>query len=108
MIETALEPEPEEVRPIVELHRLERELTLAASREFDFYIRLRPVLREVCSARLERRGLRLDPESQKVRELLGDELAALALEEREAPKNRQAPGPGLERLGRTIEKLERL
>jgi hypothetical protein len=107
-LEEAMEPEPAEPARVAELDRLEREVALAASREFDFHVRLRPVLREIAASRLERRGVQLDSESPRVSELLGEELTALTAADREPPGNRQAPGLGLETLERTVERLERL
>jgi hypothetical protein len=108
LLEEALEPEPPGTARIAALERLEREVTLAASREFDLHYRLRPVLREIATARLERRGATLDSESTRARELLGDELWSLTEPDREPPSNRQAPGIGFEELERTVERLERL
>ena len=108
LLEAALEPEPPETAPIASLERLEREVALAASREFDLHYRLRPVLREIASSRLERRGARLDSDPKRARELLGDELWSLTEPDREPPTNRQAPGMGFEELERTVERLERL
>jgi hypothetical protein len=108
LLEEALEPEPPEEARIAGLKRLEREVALAASREFDLHYRLRPVLREIAAARLERRGARLDSDSPRARELLGDELWSLTEPDREPPSNRQAPGIGFEELERTVERLERL
>lgn len=108
LLEEALEPEPPETARIAALERLEREVALAASREFDLHYRLRPVLREIATARLERRGASLDSDSTRARELLGDELWALTEPDREPPSNRQAPGIGFEELERTVERLERL
>ena len=108
LLEKALEPEPPETAPIPALERLEREVALAASREFDLHYRLRPVLREIAASRLERRGARLDSDSKRARELLGDELWSLTEPDREPPTNRQAPGMGFEELERTVERLERL
>jgi hypothetical protein len=108
LLEEALKPErPEPVR-IAELDSLEREVALAASRDFDVHFRLRPVLREIAGARLERRGARLDSESPRVRELLGDELWALTAADREPSAHREAPGVPLEDLERTVDRLERL
>jgi hypothetical protein len=108
-LEEALEPEPPEVRPIAELHRLERELSMAAARQFDLDYRLRPILREVAEAKLERHGLSVDSGSPAARELLGDELWELVAGDDHDPlANRLAPGPGLEGLERTISRLERL
>lgn len=108
LLEDAMEPEQPEPARIAELDRIEREVALAASREFDLHFRLRPVLREIAASRLERRGVQLDSESPRVRELLGDELFALTAAGREPPANRQAPGVALEDLERTVERLERL
>jgi hypothetical protein len=108
LLEEAMEPEQPEPARIPELERLEREVALAASREFDLHFRLRPVLREIVEARLERRGVQLDSESPRVRELLGDELFELTAADREPPANRQAPGLPLADLERTVERMERL
>jgi hypothetical protein len=104
----ALEPRTPEPLRIPELDRLERELNLGASRDFDLHYRLRPVVREIAVSRLERRGLRLDSGSAAVRELLGDDLWQLVRPDRERPPDRQAPGPGLAELRRSVEILERL
>ena len=108
LLEEAMEPEQPEPARIAELERLEREVALATSRDFDLHFRLRPVLREIAESRLERRGVQLDSESPRVRELLGDELWALTAADREPPAYRQAPGLPLADLERTVERLERL
>jgi hypothetical protein len=108
LLEEALDPEPPETARIASLARLEREVALGVSREFDLHYRLRPVLREIASARLERRGTRLDSDTTRARELLGDELWSLTEPDRKPPQNRQAPGIGFEELERTVERLERL
>jgi hypothetical protein len=107
-IEEAMEPEPREPARIAELERLEREVALAASRDYDLHFRLRPVLREIAESRLERRGVQLDSQGLRVRELLGDELYALTAADREPPADRQAPGLPIADLERTVERLERL
>jgi len=108
LVEEALEPDPPEERPIAGLLRLERELSMASARQFDLHYRLRPILRDVAAARLERRGLALDSGRPAVQELLGDELFELTAPDREPPADRLAPGPGPEGLDRTIGRLERL
>lgn len=108
LVEEALEPEPAEERPIADLLRLERALSMASARQFDLHYRLRPILRDVAAARLEHRGLDLDSGRPVVQELLGDELFELTAPDREPPANRLAPGPGVEGLDRTIGRLERL
>ena len=108
LVEEALEPEPAEERPIADLLRLERSLSMASARQFDLHYRLRPILRDVATAKLEQRGLVLDSGRPVVQELLGDELFELTAPDREPPANRLAPGPGVEGLDRTIGRLERL
>jgi hypothetical protein len=108
LLEEALDPEPPEVHPIAELQRLDRELIMGSTRAFDLHYRLRPVLREIASARLERRGMALDSGSPSVQAALGENLWELTAPDREPPHDRLAPGPGLEELDRTIARLERL
>jgi DNA helicase HerA-like ATPase len=108
LVEAALEPEPVEERPIADLLRLERELSMAAARQFDLHYRLRPILRDIAAAKLEQRGLDIDSGRPAVEELLGDELFELTAAEREPPGDRLAPGLGLDGLDRTISRLERL
>ncbi|TML14693.1 MAG: hypothetical protein E6G31_04730 [Actinobacteria bacterium] len=74
----------------------------------DLHYRLRPILRDIASARLDQRGLDIDSGRPQVEELLGDELYELTTAEREPPANRLAPGPGVDGLDRTIGRLERL
>jgi hypothetical protein len=104
----ALEPRAPELPRIPELDRLERELSMSASREYDLHYRLRPVVREIALDRLERRGLSLDSGSAAVRELLGERLWNLVRPDRKPPGDRQAPGPGQAELRQTVEALERL
>ena len=104
----ALEPRPPELPRIPELDRLQRELHMSASREYDLHYRLRPVVRDIAAGRLERRGLSLDSGSPAVRELLGDDLWMLVRPDRKPPRDRQAPGPGQAALRQTVETLERL
>jgi hypothetical protein len=49
-------------RPLPELERVQREVTLATASAYDFHYRLLPHLRSIARARLERRGLQLAPE----------------------------------------------
>jgi hypothetical protein len=104
----ALEPRVREVPRIPELDRLERELSMGATREYDLHYRLRPVVREIAADRLERRGLSLDSGSAAVRKLLGDDLWKLVQPNRQPPRDRQAAGPGLAEVRQTVEILERL
>ena len=105
--EALFEKSPEPPR-IAELDRLEREVYMGAARSFDLHYRLRPVVREIAAGRLDRHGLRLDSGSDAVRELVGEELWELIGPDRAPPSNRQAAGPGVERVRRTVERLETL
>ena len=101
----ALEREPEsEARP-PEIERIERELTLATANAFDLYVRLRPMLRVIASARLAVRGLRLDEDGE---ELLGKELWALLRPDRPPPVDRHAPGISPEALRDAVDRVEAL
>ena len=102
------EPRALELPRVPELDRLQRELSMGATREYDLHYRLRPVVREIAAGRLERRGLSLDSGSAAVRELLGDDLWKLVRPDRKPPQDRQAFGPGLAELRQTVETLERL
>ena len=98
---------PERPR-IAERDRLEREVYMGAARAFDLHYRLRPVVREIAVARLERSGLRLDSGGDAVQGLLGHELWELVRPDREAPEDRQAAGSGVPELQRAVERLEAL
>lgn len=104
----ALDPRAPETPTIPALDRLERELSMGATREYDLHYRLRPIVREIAIARLGRRGLSLDSGSDAVQELLGEELWSIVRPDRQPPRDRQAVGPGLDRLRQTVESLERL
>ena len=107
-LEAALVSEPRPSPSVQSLDRLERELSMGAARAFDLHYRLRPVIKEIATARLARHGLELDPRAVRVRELLGDGLADLLDPDRQAPDDRQTVGPGLDGMRATIERLERL
>ena len=104
----ALEPRAPELPRIPELDRIQRELSMGATREYDLHYRLRPVVREIAVDRLARRGLSLDSGSTAVRELLGPDLWKLVRPDRKPPHDRQAAGPGMSELRQTVEILERL
>ena len=108
LLEEALEPEPPE-RPGSRASSGSSARSLwprAASSTFT--TGCGPCSARSLPARLERRGARLDSDSPRARELLGDELWSLTEPDREPPSNRQAPGIGFEELERTVERLERL
>jgi hypothetical protein len=61
-LDAALDERATGDRPLPELERMQREVTLASSSAYDLHFRLLPHLREIAAARLERRGLALAPE----------------------------------------------
>jgi len=105
----ALHRPTEENERLPELVRLEREVGLAQASEFDLHHRLRPVLREVAAGLLfVRRGIDLDRQPERAREVLGEATFELVRAEREPPWDRTAPGPTLDELRRVVASLEAL
>jgi hypothetical protein len=95
--------------PVAELERLEREVSMAASTDFDLHFRLRPRLQRIARQLLaSRRGVDLASQPQVARRLLGEEGWAVVRPGAEPPADRSAPGPGLSRLGDAVTALERL
>jgi hypothetical protein len=50
-------------RPLPEIAKMEREVTLAAASAYDLHVRLLPHLREIAQCRLERSGRTLGPDT---------------------------------------------
>ena len=87
---------------------LEGRLLAAGRNEADLHARLRPMLREVAAARLQRRhGITLDRDAAAARALLGEELWEVVRPGRPVP-DRSAPGPGLGGIEPMIARLEEL
>ena len=91
-----------------ELERLERAVDLGLASAEEFHVRLRPALRGIAATLLAARGLDLERDSERVRELLGDESWDLLRPERERPSDPFEPGVEPVRLNRLVEGLERL
>jgi hypothetical protein len=91
-----------------ELERLERAVDLGVARAEDFHVLLRPALRGIAATLLAARGLDLERDSERVRELLGEESWDLLRPGRERPSNPHEPGVEPARLHRLVEDLERL
>ena len=91
--------------PSPTLDALEWTLLFSAERELDLYGRLRPLLRDIASARLGSLGVDLD-RSPAAPELLGPELWSIVRPGREPPTDRHAPGPGLPAIERALAALE--
>jgi hypothetical protein len=107
--DTALHRPSEKTGRLAELERLEREVALAQATEFDLYHRLRPVVREIAAGLLfVRRGVDLDRQPERARDLLGEETFDLVRADREPPWDRTASGPALDELRRVVASLEAL
>lgn len=92
-----------------ELERVEREVTLAAASAYDVHFRLRPTLRETALTLLAAgRGVSLDRQPERARQLLGEEAWELVRADREPPADPRGPGLGRARLERVLASLESL
>jgi hypothetical protein len=100
-LDVALREQEARERPLPELERLQREVTLACAAAFDFHHRLLPQLREIAQARLERTGRTAGPET------LG-RWWELLRPDRESPVDRFGNGIRLEELRELVADLERI
>lgn len=92
-----------------ELERVEREVTLAASSAYDVHFRLRPTVRDAATTLLAGgRGISLDRQPERARQLLGEEVWELVRADREPPADPRGPGLDRARLERVITSLESL
>jgi len=91
-----------------ELDRLERAVDLGVARAEDFHMLLRPALRGIAATLLAARGVDLERDPERVRELLGEESWDLLRPGLERPPNPRGRGVEPARLGRLVEDLERL
>ncbi len=90
-----------------DLERLEHLVVGGRSSAADAHVRIRPVLRGIASARLSRRGVRLDRRPDLSQALLGEELWELVRPNRPRPADPRGPGISLDELERMTERLER-
>ena len=107
-IAEALRPVPERDERPAELVRLERAVALGSTHAGDLHARLRPVLREVADALLARRGVSLETNPERARELLGDDTWKLVRPDAPRPERPFDPGVPPDDLRRAVESLERL
>ena len=102
--ERALAPRRvDRVRP-AELIRGERDLVLANGNAGDLHSRLLPQLRDVATARLADRGVRL----ADARGLLGEDAWALLRSDRPPPADRGQPGLSLKQIAALFDRIEEL
>jgi hypothetical protein len=87
----------------------ERDVVLSRLNAFHYYIRVRPVLRELAAQRLRTRfGVELDREPERARELIPSHAWDVVRPDARSPEDRLARGPSLEQQGVVIAELERL
>ena len=97
----ALDERPAPAGRVPQLAKIEREVTLSIGNAYDLHTRLLPHLREIATARLERRGQRPGPET------LG-RWWELLRPDRTEPGERFAPGIPEAELRDLVADLERL
>jgi hypothetical protein len=91
------------------LARLEQEAALGVAGSFDLHFRLRPRLRGLATDLLAaRRGVSLDGEPERARDLLGEPTWDLVREGRPPPEDRLGRGLPINELRGVVESLERL
>jgi hypothetical protein len=87
----------------------EREVVLSRLSAFHYYIRVRPVLRELAEHRLRTRfGVELEREAERARELVPSHAWDVVRPDASPPADRLARGPSLDAQRTVIEELERL
>ena len=92
-----------------ELVRIEREVVLATGSGFDRQMRVGPLMREIARHRLwTRRGVDLDEQPERARELLGGEVWSLLRAGRPEPNSRYARGADVAELRQILERIEKV
>jgi hypothetical protein len=104
---------PKKERPsdgrLPELVRIEREVVLATGSGFDRQMRVGPLMRDIARHKLwTRRGVELDEQPERARELLGDEVWGLLRAGRPEPNSRYARGSDVAELRRILEKIDKV
>jgi hypothetical protein len=95
---------------VEQFRMIARQLTLSSSSELDLHYHLRPIVREIASARLTRRhGIDLDREPERAKKLIGGgRVWELVRPDREPPEDRAARGWSKADLERLMHELEEL
>jgi uncharacterized membrane protein len=100
-LDQALAEATQRPRPLAEIEKMEREVTLAAASAYDLHVRLLPHLREIAQCRLERSGRTSGPET------LG-RWWELLRPDRPEPDDRFAAGISQSELRALVADLERM
>jgi hypothetical protein len=88
-------------KPLHEVERMTREVTLGAATAYDLHMRLLPQLRQIAQARLERSGRTMGPDT------LG-RWWELLRPDRPSPEDRHGPGISTSELRALVADLERM
>lgn len=88
-------------RPLHEVERMTREVTLGSATAYDLHVRLLPQLRQIAQAQLERSGRPMTPETV-------GRWWELLRPDRPAPADRHAPGISPNDLRDLVSDLERM
>lgn len=99
--EAALAEAEERERPLAEMARVQREVTLGVATAYDCHVRLLPGLREIAQARLERSGRTLSAET-------AGRWWEWLRPDRPEPEDRFAPGISQSELRALVADLERM
>lgn len=95
--------------PVVDLARIEREVTLGVANAYDLHYRLRPRIRAIVTSRLaDRRGIDLERQPRAAEAAVEPALWELVRPDRLPPRDRHGPGLGLPRLREVMEGLDRI
>lgn len=87
----------------------ERDVVLSRLNAFHYYIRVRPVLREIADHRLRSRfGVDLEREPERARELVPSRAWEVVRPDALPPSDRLARGPSVDGQREVLEELERL
>jgi len=100
-LDAALDAAERRERPLPEIERMQREVTLGCATAFDLHTRLLPHLREIAQARLERTGRTLDSST-------AGRWWELLRPDRTEPVDRFAPGISQAELRALVADLERM
>jgi hypothetical protein len=94
---------------VKQLETISRRLSVAQSSALELHGRLRPMVIEIASALLARRGVDLERQPERAHRLLGDGRAwDLVRPDRQLPQDRHADGWPRSDLEQLVEELERL
>ena len=84
--------QPPRSQRLGQLESVARALELAEASSFDLHHTLRPIVREIATARLGRHGVSLDRQPERARALLGAQAWELVRPDREVPLGRSGRG----------------